>query len=252
MPTNPGVFSGTINVIPPTQLALAARAVGSFEVTSANANTVEAKSAHPGAEKNFRSDKFLADLEKLSWDLVWEKQVAVEFQPDMGKRTATDDQGRQLITMDFQETADMNAGNPKAGLKSFTNFDLLQRIRDHIVHTHVGGGDASKVTKLMANAAVLLAVEHFIKGVVNRNYALAEFYSVAETVENQIGGRHALTALMTKAKLDKITAFANQPQLDQRHAPANPAAVVPLPPNVIPEAAVVARDIIVEYAKKVV
>lgn len=247
-----GVFFGTIKVKPPTGLQLNHRPVGQFQISSVSDDEVEARFTAEDAETLFRGEAFLDELRVLAWDLAWEKQVVVEFEPDQGKRVAEDVVGRQLITMDIQETAYFNQGNPRAGIKSFTNFDLLQRIRDRIVSVHIANGDPAKARKLMADAAILIAVEHFIKGVVNRQYALAEFYSLAETVENQLGGRHQLTQLMTKAKLDKITSLANQDRYDQRHGPKNPANIVPLPPNAIEEAAAVAREIVLKYAAKIV
>jgi len=252
MTSEPGHFSGAVLVLPATNLHLVARPVGDFELTSVNPGQLRADSNHPEATKLFRSDGFFKALERLAWDLVWENQVAVQFEPSEGKRTVIDEFGRQKITFEFQETMYSNLGNPRAGLKVYANFDLLQQIRDYLIGAHLAGGDSAKFAKLQGNAAILLAMEHFIKGVVNRAYALAEFYSVVESVENQIGGRHKIVQLMTKQKIDKITRFANDAQLDQRHPPHDPATMAALPPNAVEEAGIVAKEIINEFVKGIV
>jgi hypothetical protein len=248
-----GRFVSQIRVLPQTALGFNSRSVGHFRLTSIDDSSVEVSSAEPDASQAFGSSAFLKQLEQLAWDLVWERQVAVQFEPALGgSRTVIDDLGRQQIETNLEDRVYFNPENPRAGLESYTNFDLLQRIRDHLIQDHLSGGDSSRLAKLNGNGAVLLAVEHFIKGVVNQPYAMAEFYSVVETIENQIGGRNALNKRMGKAVVDKIVHIANNGEHDQRHPPTDPAKMTPLPPNAISEAAGVARAIIVEYAKGIV
>lgn len=249
-----GVFTCVIHVVPPTPLNLSTRPVDQFALNSIDASNIEASSTHPDAEKQFRSDRFLEGLERLSWDLVWESQVAVQFAVEgSGKRVAVDDRGRQVLTFDIEDRIDFNPGDRKAGIETFGNFGLLQNIRDYLIQRHLAGGDQAKTAKLMGDGATLLAMEHFIKGVVSRSYAFAEFYSVMETIAHQTpGGRKALEVKMTKSTIDKITKFANEGQLDQRHAPKDPGNVLPLPPNAIEDAAMVAKDIILAYTNTIV
>lgn len=248
-----GKYVSRITVLPPTALNLSSRLVGEFQFTSLDNSSIEASSTHPDAAQLFQSDAFFEQLDRLSWDLVWEQQVAVEFAPALGGRhTVIDEQGLQTITMGVEDRMVSNPENPRYGLMSHKDFDLLQRVRDHLIQDHISGGDPNNLVKLNGNAAVILAVEHFIKGVINQHYAMAEFYLVAETIWKQVGGRHSLDKLITKANVDKITQFANDGELDQRHAPKNPANLKPLPPNVVKDAAAVARDIIVEFAKGIV
>ena len=224
-----------------------------FTLTSIADATLEAKSTHSDAEKLLQDSRMLSELEQLSWSLLWEKLVVVEFEPSQyGNRIRIDELGRQLIDAGVGDTIMSNPPNPKAGLRDNATIDLLQRIRDHVISAHLAGGDAGRTAKLMTNAAVLLAVEHFIKGVVNSAYSMVEYYLVAETIWNQVGSRHKLDAIHGKAVIDKITRYANEGQGDQRHAPKNPGAVVLLPPNVVNEAATVAKNIIIDYAKKVI
>lgn len=224
-----------------------------FTLTSVADATLEAKSTHPDAEKLLQDPRMLSELEQVSWDLLWEQLVVVEFEPSQyGKRIQTDELGRQLIGIGVGDTFVSNPPNPRAGLKDNAGIDLLQRIRDRIITAHLAGGDAAKAAKLMQDAAVLLAVEHFVKGLVNGAYSLVEFYLVVETVENQIGGRNAIQGIHGKAEIAKITKYANDGQHDQRHAPKSPSTAAPLPLNVVSDAALVARAIIVDYAKKVI
>lgn len=253
MSANPSVFTATVRVEPPTALNLNGRPLWEFTLTSVANDTLEAKSTHPDAEKLLQDERMLDELRHLAWDLLWEKMVAVEFEPSLtGKRVQLDASGRQLIAMGFESRMLSDPPNPRAGLKNNANFDLLQRIRDHVISVHLAGGDASRTTKLMANAAVLLAVEHFIKGVVNSAYSMVEYYLVAETIWNQLGGRHKLDAIHGKAVVDKITRHANEGQLDQRHAPKNLGAVAPVPANVVADAATVAKGVIIDFAKRVI
>jgi hypothetical protein len=245
-----GTFVSRIVVLPPTPLGLSSRLVGEFVLSSINDASLDARSPHTDAALLFQSHAFHEQLERLAWDLVWERQVAVEFQPELGgTRTVTDGQGRSLMTINLEDRILFNPENPRSGLARFTRFDLLQRIRDYLIEAQLSGGDASKNAKLKGNAAVLLAVEHFVKGVVHQAYAMAEFYSVVETVENQIGGRNALNKRMGKSVVDKIVRLANRDEHDQRHPPLDPASVTPLPSNAISEAAAVAKAVIEEFAK---
>lgn len=253
MTPTPSVFTTSIRVEPPTALSLQSRPLWEFTLTSVADATVEAKSTHPDAETLLRDGRILSELEQLSWDLLWEKLVVVEFEPSQyGKRIRIDELGRQLIDASVGDTVLFNPPNPRAGLRDNAAINLLQRIRDRVITAHLAGGDAAKAVKLMGDAAVLLAVEHFVKGLVNGAYSLVEFYLVVETIKNQIGGRNAIQAVHGKTEISKITKYANDGQLDQRHAPKNPSAIAPLPPNIVNEAAVVAKAIIVDYAKKVI
>lgn len=253
MTLTPSVFITSIRVDPPTALRLQARPVWEFTLTSVADATLEATSTHPDAEKKLQDPRMLSELEQLSWDLLWEQLVVVEFEPSQyGKRIQTDEHGRQLIDIGVGDTLVSNPPNPRAGLRDNAAIDLLQRIRDRTITAHLAGGDTAKAVKLMRDAAVLLAVEHFVKGLVNGVYSLVEFYLVVETIENQIGGRNAIQAVHGKTEIAKITKYANDEQHDQRHAPKNPSTVAPLPPNVVNDAALVAKVIIVDYAKKVI
>ncbi|WP_254511395.1 hypothetical protein [Anatilimnocola floriformis] len=249
-----GKFVSQIQVLPHTALGLVSRTVGQFSLTSIDDATVEASSSEASALQEFRSSVFMEKLEQLAWDLVWEQQVAVLFEPALGgNRTLVNEQGQQVVEIHLEDRIEFNPENPRVGLEPYTHFDLLQQIRDHVIKSHLATGNALQATKLQGNAAILLAVEHFVKGVVNRQYALAEFYSVYETIAHQwAGGKAALKAHMTPSKLEKITKIANDGQLDLRHPPKDPTAVAALPPNAIEDAAVVAKEIIVEYAKGIV
>jgi len=254
MQQNDGTFEGSLKVSPATDLKFQARQMGQFLLTSTSPEHIAVVSNHSGAEASFKSASFLEDLERLSWDLIWEQQVTVQF--ELNENTTTtkiDAQGRQEIHFGMQDRMMSNLPGPIAGTRTFTNLDLLQRIRDHIVSKHVATVNPTKSAALQGNAAILVAVEHFIKGIVNRPYALAEFYSVYETIAHQwAGGKAALKAHLTPSKLERITKVANDGQLDLRHPPRNPSAIAPLPPGAVEDAAVVAKEIIVEYARGIV
>jgi hypothetical protein len=242
-----GVFRGSIIVHPTVDLKLERRTIGGFEVSSSTSKRLTAESLGPDAWSRFLSKEFLAALELLAWDMVWERQVAVEFEPDSGCQGEMEIGGQQVQMMYIHDTISPS-GNPRSGTKSFDGFDLLQRIRDHIIQHHIASGSDGKSS---SNATLLLAVEHFVKGVVRREYAMAEFYLVVETVENWVGGRHELFRLIPKTEVDKITSFANQPQHDQRHAPKDASSVVPLSPTAVPDAALVAKNLIIEFSKQI-
>lgn len=249
-----GLCTVSIRVNPSTPLNLSSRTVGTFQLNSINADIVEATTTHPDAERDFRSQPFLGELERLAWDLVWEQLVAVQFElPGDSQRVTKDQQWREIININMEQRIDFNPGNRKSGLDPSGHFDLLQRIRDHVIKHHVAGNDQPKTAKLMGDAPTILAIEHFVKGVVNRQYAFVEFYSVLEIIAHQTaGGRKALESKMTKATIDKIAKYANDAQLDQRHGPKDPQNVQPLPPNAIEDAANVAKTLIIDYTGTVV
>jgi hypothetical protein len=235
-------FHGSIIIHPSLELSFKPRQVGAFLIEPGGPGRLKAWSTDPDAWKLFLSPDFRGALEVLAWDLVWEAQVAVEFEPDSASR------GNHL----YLHSTIAATGNPKAGLRASSNFDLLQRIRDHLIKKHLAADDHGRSSRLSSDAAVLIALEHYVRGIITTRYTLTALYSVVETIENRLGGRHELFKVIPKSRVDKITSVANQPQYDQRHAPKDPDNVQPLPSHALVEAAIVAKDIITEYAKKVV
>jgi hypothetical protein len=185
--------------------------------------------------------------------MIWERLVAVQLEPGMSRSTKLGDDGTQLVSMHIHETIDAGCGNPKYGVAASSQFGLLQTIRDRIILVHLGGGDPTRARALMQDATLLLALEHFVKGIVNSVYALAEFYSLVETIENRLGSRRKLESQLglTKKDVDKITYLANQTELDQRHAPKDAGAVIPVDEKDVRAAAEMAHTITVQYARTI-
>ena len=253
MPEGAGTFEGTVNVYPQLKIPITNRCIGTFQLDSVNATELRVSSKHPNAEELFHGDEFLQGLEHLSWDLIWERQAAIEFELIENTTTTTiGTDGCQLIEYKNVDRLLKKQENRTTSVRQFTNFDLLQRIRDHLISSHLITVSTDRGDGFLNDAALLLAVEHYIKGIIIERHALAEFYSVVETIENQVGGRSILYKWMTKSKINKITQVANTKEYDQRHAPRDPSLMKPLPTNAIVEAALVAKGIIVEFAKRCV
>jgi len=247
----PGVFCGTIVVHPDADLQLAPRIVDGFEIQSSGIGRLSATTSKPDAWNSFIGKHFLQSLEMLSWDVLWECLIAVQFEPGSATQGESHHRGRKIVMVHAHDTISSSDGNPRAGIVPHENFGLLQRIRDYIVSRHLAAGNRQRNSALTGDATLLLAIEHFLKGVVLNQYALAEFYSVVETIENRLGGRRALLQSISKAELDKITSYANQPQFNQRHAPIDATAVSPLPQGAVRDAASVAKTLIVSYATQI-
>lgn len=250
--TPTGAYSGSIIIHPHADLQLAPRQLGEFTVHSTSPRLLEATSSHVDAPNLFHS-QLPQHLEVLSWDMVWERLVAVQFEPSGGRRDEVGPEGQQIVTMYMHDTISTSGGNPKHGILDSSNFGLLQTIRDRIIAKHLANEDAARNVKLMGDAPLLIAVEHLVKGVVHSQYALAEYYSVVETIENRLGNRKALATSLGLAKtdLDLITRFANEPQYDQRHAPQDAANVAAVPALTIRSAAEMARTIVSKYAQTI-
>ncbi len=199
------VFRGTIIVKPAVDLQFGTRAVGDFSVRPNGPGRLVAEAEHEDAHDRFTGRAFLAALEILAWDLLWESGVATEFEPGCGSRSNVLRDGQMLQMMYVHDTISAGGGNPKAGLRSFENFDLLQRIRDHLIDVHLAQKDPTRLAMLSSRAEVLLAVERYVRALLAPSHAMANLYSLVETIENQYGGRHALIQLVPKKELDKIT-----------------------------------------------
>lgn len=250
--TPTGQYRGSVIIHPENDLQLAPRQLGEFTVQSESAQRLEATSAHVDAPNLFHSE-LPKHLEELSWDMVWERLVAVQFEPSGGRRDEVGPEGQQVVTMYMHDTISASDGNPKYGIHDSSDFGLLQTIRDRIIAKHLANEDGARTETLMGNATLLIAVEHLVKGVVHSRYALAEFYSVVETVENRLGNRKALTSTLglAKADLNLITRFANEPQYDQRHAPRDAAIIAAIPEATLHSAAEMARTIVSKYAQTI-
>lgn len=250
--TPTGDYRGSVIIHPETDLQLPPRPLGEFTVQSTSPRRLEAASSHVDAPNLFHS-QLPKLLEELSWDMVWERLVAVQFEPSGGRRDEVGPEGQQIVTMYVHDTISASDGNPKHGIVDSSDFGLLQTIRDRIIAKHLANGDGARTARLMGDATLLIAVEHLVKGVVHSRYSLAEFYSVVETIENRLGNRKVLAATLglTKAEIDLITRFANDPQYDQRHAPHDAANVAAVPAATLQAAAEMARTIISKYAQTI-
>jgi hypothetical protein len=248
----PGVFRGSIKIHPVVDLKLDPRNINGFEVKSEGVGYLAAQLKARDAWQQFLSQDFIDALEELSWDVLWELLVAVQFEPSTGVQGEPEHDGQKMVMMFVHETVSGDGGNLKVGVQPFQGFDLLQRIRDHAITEYLAAGNVDRAASLSRDATLLLSLEHFFKGLLSPQYALAEFYSVVETIENRIGGRREIYKLIPRAEIDKITSTANKPQLDQRHAPLDATMIYPLPVNAISDAASVAKRLIIEYSKRVV
>jgi hypothetical protein len=243
------LFEGTLIVHPPADLSFAPRKVGDFVVAPRNRTSLTATSTIVDAANVFQQG-IQNELKELSIDLIWECCVAVEFEPAGGRRARLAEDGTQLIEMFLHETIDASGGNPKYGIPSGLNLNLLPDIRDRIITKHLALDQPQCVAKLMSDAALLIAVEHFAKGVVNKLYALPEFYLVLETIENSMGDRRKLIKDLgfSKAEIDTIAYTANEGQRNHRHAPIDATNIKATSDAEINSAAHSAREIIKRYA----
>lgn len=224
--------------------------VDGFRFVSTAPGIVKAEPLIPGVTASNARDQLMAPLEHLSWDMIWRRHVAVEFQIN-DVRGSVEVGGIKHVCVGFEEVLCMGPGSGrKVGAKAYEGFDLLSRIRDYVIRKHLARADPTRESILKTKAELLLAVEHYVKGVMTPPYALAEFYSVLECIEARLGGRKQLsqTLQIAKADLDKIAYVANHPEFDQRHAPDDAGQLAPLPPDAIPNAASVAATIIEKYA----
>lgn len=245
-----GEFRGTLLVHPPTNLNIDGRSVGGFVLHESTDGNLSAASSIEGASQIFQSG-LANELRLLSIDLIWERCIAVEFEPSGGQRVSIQDDGTQLVHIHVHETINATDGNPRHGVTPNINLGLLPEIRDRIINHHLASGDSGVCGQLMGDAALLLSIEHFVKGVVNRLYSLPEFYLVLESVSNHFGSRRELEKALgfKKSELDPIARVANDDQKDSRHAPKDASTTTPVTDMEIADAARVANEIIDRYSR---
>lgn len=120
-----GEFKGAIIVHPTVDLQLPLRGVGKFTIRSTGPGRLEATSAHADAWRLFIGE-FKTDLVRLSWDMVWERLVAVQFEPDSGHRDEVNSEGGQIRMMYLHDTIDAGAGNPKHGIPRWHSSTIIR------------------------------------------------------------------------------------------------------------------------------
>lgn len=167
----------------------------------------------------------LADLLKLkSCDLVYEVGRVVRFQVG----TVALESGAALMTLDMEDTIDMNADH-SIGLAAVQAAPDRLAARDRIIRKFLAHDNPDHYRRLRADATLVNAVEHLVTAVVHPVHQMAELYSVIEVIENRLGGRREFSKIgLSKSYVDYITSRANRPEHDERHPPVVPVPAVPI------------------------
>jgi hypothetical protein len=124
----------------------------------------------------------------------------------------------------------------------------IATVRDIIIEHEICAGNPVLLIKLRESIILLYAIEQFIKATLNTHGALADLYKCFELIRSATSSKHSTIVLGSKANITYITSRANQPSNDQRHAPANPAAITTVPDEEVHECFNRMRQIILNFA----
>jgi hypothetical protein len=121
--------------------------------------------------------------------------------------------------------------------------------RDKIIEAELAASDAPRTAKLLADPALVRAVEYFIRAVLYPHYLMANAYEAIEVIQKKLGSRQAFTSIgLSKGYVDYVMRPASQSQYDERHAPDTSVPVLIVSDAEKQESLRRVREVISRYA----
>jgi hypothetical protein len=128
----------------------------------------------------------------------------------------------------------------------------IPRVRDDIIIHEFAKNSSDRAEVLMADAALLHALEDFIRAVLYPDTMLASLYKSIEIIQKRLGGRTNFSQIgLTKAFVDYVMKRANREVADERRAPANPTSIKPIDVKEKRGCLERTREVIVKYAASI-
>lgn len=175
---------------------------------------------------------------------VFQRLVALSFHLDKG----------ETVSGDFIAIGrfDIKLGDPRTAIglapvvEQPTDTFLA---RDKIIEAELAASDAPRTAKLLADPALVRAVEYFIRAVLYPHYLMANAYEAIEVIQKKLGSRQAFTSIgLSKGYVDYVMRPASQSQYDERHAPDTSVPVLIVSDAEKQESLRRVREVISRYA----